>query len=82
MSITIISKREGFRRGGMAHPAKPTTYPDDKFTAEQLAAIKAEPMLVVTLAEDEKDTKADAKAKADADAKAKADADAKNQAKK
>lgn len=69
MSITITSKREGFRRAGMAHPAKPTTYPDNKFTAEQLKDLKSEPMLVVTEAEDETDAEAKAKPKA----KAKAD---------
>lgn len=45
--IIIQSKVEGFRRAGMAHSAKPVEYPDNKFTREQLAALKAEPMLTV-----------------------------------
>lgn len=45
--IRITSKREGFRRAGVAHPAAPTEYPDDAFSKEQLAALKAEPMLTV-----------------------------------
>lgn len=47
MPITITSKKDGFRRAGMAHPAKPNTYPDGTFTAEQLKALQADPMLVV-----------------------------------
>jgi hypothetical protein len=49
MPITITSKKEGFRRAGIAHPAAPTSYPEDAFTPEQLAAIQAEPMLVVSI---------------------------------
>ncbi|KQC03147.1 MAG: hypothetical protein APR55_07115 [Methanolinea sp. SDB] len=45
--IRIISKKDGFRRGGVAHPAKPKDYPDDFFDNEQLEALKNEPMLVV-----------------------------------
>lgn len=45
--IRITSKRDGFRRCGIEHPARPTCYPDGFFTAEQLARLKAEPMLVV-----------------------------------
>lgn len=45
--IRITSKREGFRRCGIAHSKTPKEYPDDKFTKEQLAALKAEPMLMV-----------------------------------
>lgn len=45
--IVINSKKDGFRRGGHAHPAEPKQYPDGHFTGEQLAQIKAEPMLVV-----------------------------------
>lgn len=47
--IRITSKIDGFRRAGVAHPAAPTEYPDDKFNKEQLAALKAEPMLIVEL---------------------------------
>lgn len=47
--IRITSKIDGFRRAGVAHPAAPTEYPDDEFSKEQLAALKAEPMLIVEL---------------------------------
>jgi hypothetical protein len=45
--IRITSLRDGFRRAGIAHPAQPTEHPDDTFTADQLAALQAEPMLTV-----------------------------------
>jgi hypothetical protein len=45
--IRITSQRDGFRRAGMAHSAKPATYPDDYFTGEQLAQLQGEPMLTV-----------------------------------
>jgi len=48
--IIITSKQPGFRRCGIAHGAEPTEYPDDAFTAEQLAALQAEPMLSVVVA--------------------------------
>lgn len=45
--IRIISRaHDGFRRGGHAHPAD-ATYPADYFSAEQLEAIEAEPLLTV-----------------------------------
>ena len=45
--IQITSKRDGFRRCGVAHPKSTTQYPDNRFTAEQLKILQAEPMLVV-----------------------------------
>lgn len=45
--IRITSRKEGFRRCGIAHPAAPAIYPDDHFTDEELARLVAEPMLVV-----------------------------------
>ncbi len=45
--IRITSKQNNFRRCGIPHPAAPTDYQDDRFTTEQLAILKAEPMLVV-----------------------------------
>lgn len=45
--IRITSKRDGFRRCGVEHSSRPTTYPDDAWTPEQLARLKAEPMLIV-----------------------------------
>lgn len=57
--IQIVCKRPGFRRAGIAHPAS-AVYPTDKFTAEQLKALKAEPMLIVTEVPDKvEDTKGD-----------------------
>ena len=47
MGILIASKRDGFRRAGVEHPSTPTLYADDRFTDEQLAALEAEPMLIV-----------------------------------
>ncbi|MHB8772965.1 MAG: HI1506-related protein [Syntrophales bacterium] len=45
--IRIKSKQNNFRRCGMPHPDRAIDYPDGKFTAEQLAILKAEPMLIV-----------------------------------
>ena len=53
MGILIASKRDGFRRAGVEHSSTPTLYADDRFTDEQLAALEAEPMLVVHHVEDE-----------------------------
>lgn len=46
--IQIVSKKDGFRRAGIAHPSTPKNYPDDFFSEAQLAEIKAEPMLVIS----------------------------------
>lgn len=56
--IRITSQREGFRRAGIAHPAAATDHPDDAFTAEQLAALQAEPMLTVEIIEDKAGSRA------------------------
>jgi len=45
--IIITAKKDGFRRCGMAHPASAVEHKDGTFTEEQLAILKAEPMLVV-----------------------------------
>ena len=44
--IRIVSKKDGFRRAGMAHSGS-KNYPDGTFTKEQLAQLAAEPNLVV-----------------------------------
>lgn len=44
--IRITSKRDGFRRAGRPHSGT-VEYPDTAFTAEEVATLKAEPMLVV-----------------------------------
>ncbi|MDR3561900.1 MAG: HI1506-related protein [Negativicutes bacterium] len=47
MPIKIISTKHGFRRCGVEHPATAAFYPDDRFTPEELARLKAEPLLIV-----------------------------------
>ena len=49
MPVQITAKKDGFRRAGVAHPAVMTEYADDAFTTEQLALLKAEPMLTVKI---------------------------------
>ena len=51
--IVITSKREGFRRCGVAHAAGPTQWPDDRWTEAELDALMAEPMLTVDQAADD-----------------------------
>lgn len=66
--ITITSKKDGFRRCGIAHSAAPVEYPDDRFSPDELAALQNEPMLVVTVADGgdpEKAAKKSGKAKED-----------------
>ena len=53
MGVLIIAKRDGFRRAVVEHSSTPTLYPDDHFTALQLAALEAEPMMVVQHVEDD-----------------------------
>lgn len=45
--LRITSRRAGFRRAGIAHPAEPTDHPVERFTVAQLEALQAEPMLTV-----------------------------------
>ncbi|MDA3832599.1 MAG: HI1506-related protein [Spirochaetales bacterium] len=45
--IRISSKREGFRRCGIAHSKAPVEFPDDKFSKEEIAILEAESMLIV-----------------------------------
>ncbi|HGM6655036.1 MULTISPECIES: HI1506-related protein [Serratia] len=47
MPIQITARREGFRRCGIAHSAKTTTYEDGRFTPKQLAELENDPQLVV-----------------------------------
>lgn len=46
--IFITSKREGFARCGVRFSETTTSYPDDRFTPEQLADLEAELMLIVS----------------------------------
>lgn len=50
--IRIAAKQEGFRRCGVAHSAMPTDWPEERFTADELARLLAEPMLVVMVSAD------------------------------
>ena len=50
--IVITAKKDGFRRAGIAHPARATAHADDSITAEQLEMLQAEPMLAVQVTED------------------------------
>lgn len=50
--IRIAAKQEGFRRCGVAHSTTPTDWPDERFTADELARLLAEPMLVVVVSAD------------------------------
>jgi hypothetical protein len=43
----ITSKKDGFRRAGLSHPARAVDHPADSLTPEQLDALMAEPRLVV-----------------------------------
>lgn len=45
--LRITAKKDGFRRAGVAHSAGPVDHPLDRFNADQIKALKAEPMLVV-----------------------------------
>ncbi|MBP5056346.1 HI1506-related protein [Pseudomonas chlororaphis] len=50
--VTIISKRNGFRRCGVAHSDQPKDWPEDAFTDEQWDALFAEPQLILAVKED------------------------------
>lgn len=50
--LIITSKKDSFRRCGVAHPAESTEYPDGTFTPEEIEILHAEPMLVVLEAAD------------------------------
>jgi hypothetical protein len=46
-ALRITSAREGFRRAGWKWSSQPTTVPLTEFSAEQVAMLRAEPMLTV-----------------------------------
>ena len=54
--IKIISKKEGFRRCGIAHPVKAKFYDDKRFSDEELKILKADVMLVVEAVKKTKET--------------------------
>ncbi|MCB2256624.1 hypothetical protein KTQ74_32395 [Pseudomonas chlororaphis] len=49
--ITIISKRNGFRRCGVAHSDRPTDYDLNDFTDDQWEALEKEPQLILAVKE-------------------------------
>jgi hypothetical protein len=54
--IRITSKVDGYRRCGVLHPARPTEYPDDRFSEQELAMLKADPILTVEVESSETET--------------------------
>jgi hypothetical protein len=48
ITVTVISKKEGFRRGGNAWSETPT---ETTVTPNELAQLQAEPMLIVVVKE-------------------------------
>lgn len=48
MQFMVTSKKEGFRRCGVAWPKGPSVFDEARFSPEEWKAIKAEPMLIVT----------------------------------
>jgi hypothetical protein len=46
--IRVKSRQDNFRRAGVVHMKEAKDYADDFFTPEQLATLKADPMLTVT----------------------------------
>ncbi|MEX2450915.1 MAG: HI1506-related protein [Rhodospirillales bacterium] len=47
-ALRITSKKNGFRRAGIAHPTKPAIHPIKRFTPDQIEQLKNEPMLDVS----------------------------------
>lgn len=46
-TLTIVSRQEGFRRAGHVFGAQPVEIDAKDLSDEQVAALKAEPMLIV-----------------------------------
>ena len=46
-ALRITSKKDGFRRAGLVHPAEATDHPLASLEAWQVDALKREPLLVV-----------------------------------
>ena len=53
MIVRIKSARDGYRRCGVAHPKAATDHPADRFSAEELERLQADPVLSVELVEGE-----------------------------
>ena len=65
--IRIKSKKDGFRRCGIAHPGVVTEYPAGRFSAVELKVLKAEPILVVEIVPDAPANAVEAVAESEAD---------------
>lgn len=46
-ALRITARAAGFRRAGAAHAATPTDWPAGAFSADEVAQLLAEPMLIV-----------------------------------
>ncbi|WP_168189613.1 HI1506-related protein [Limnobaculum zhutongyuii] len=68
--IQITSKREGFRRCGIAHSETTTSYPLDRFTKDELERLQNEPMLIVHITEPTNNAKNDELAELNANVQA------------
>lgn len=53
MIVRIQSKRDGYRRCGIAHPRLPTDHPAERFTEAMLEKLQADPVLTVELLDGE-----------------------------
>lgn len=53
MTVIITSRADGFRRCGTAHSSIPVEYSDEHFTADEIALLQAESMLIVEIVTDE-----------------------------
>ncbi|MEE1950976.1 HI1506-related protein [Pseudomonas alcaligenes] len=53
MIVRIKSARDGYRRCGVAHPKAATDHPADRFSAEELERLQADPVLSVELVDGE-----------------------------
>ena len=51
-AVRVASRRDGFRRAGMAHPLGPVEHPAGTFSPEQLEALMRDPMLIVDTFDD------------------------------
>lgn len=45
--LRITSRRDGFRRAGIVHPAVPVDHPIGELTEDQIEALRSERMLIV-----------------------------------
>ena len=59
--VRIKAIQDGFRRAGISHTKEATEYPDSAFTAKELKALQAEPMLLVEVVADKEEKKKDEK---------------------